>query len=43
MAQCVECGAETLLYVNGVPICSKCDDKAQKPPPTPAKPQPKKK
>jgi hypothetical protein len=27
MAQCSECGAETLLYVFGIPLCDKCDDK----------------
>jgi ligand-binding sensor domain-containing protein len=26
MAKCVRCGAETILYVNGVPVCVPCDD-----------------
>ena len=26
MARCNWCGAETLLYENGVPICLKCSD-----------------
>src|SRR5579862_4027167 len=37
MAACAYCGAETELYVNGVPICPKCSDElggkpAKKPP-----------
>jgi hypothetical protein len=27
MAQCSECGAETLLYVFSIPLCDECDDK----------------
>ena len=36
MAKCACCGAETILYVNGVPICVDCDNQkpdAQSPPP----------
>jgi hypothetical protein len=29
MAQCAVCGAATELYVNGVPLCSQCDDKRE--------------
>lgn len=29
MARCTNCGAETSLYVNGVPVCVKCDDALQ--------------
>ncbi len=25
MVKCVDCGADTILYVNGVPVCRKCD------------------
>ena len=25
MEKCVKCGADTILYVNGVPLCMKCD------------------
>ena len=25
MAKCVHCGAETILHVNGVPVCTDCD------------------
>lgn len=25
MAKCVQCGAATVLYVNGVPLCTDCD------------------
>jgi hypothetical protein len=27
MPKCIECGAETKLYVNGVPVCPKCEEK----------------
>jgi hypothetical protein len=27
MAKCSQCGAETPLYVNGVPLCLECDKK----------------
>jgi hypothetical protein len=30
MAQCSECGAETLLYVSSIPLCDECDDKRSK-------------
>lgn len=26
MAKCYLCGAETVLHINGVPICVKCDE-----------------
>ena len=26
MAKCVTCGADTILFVNGTPFCTKCDD-----------------
>lgn len=29
MAKCVNCGAETTLYVFGTPICIACDDEAK--------------
>jgi len=37
MAKCVYCGAETELYVNGVPVCLECSEEregepAKKPP-----------
>jgi hypothetical protein len=25
MAECVHCGADTILYNNGVPVCVDCD------------------
>jgi hypothetical protein len=25
MAKCTNCGDETLLHVNGVPLCPRCD------------------
>lgn len=28
--KCCECGAETCLFVNGVPICVVCDAKREK-------------
>jgi len=31
MGKCSQCGADTILYVNGIPICLKCDG-AQKTP-----------
>lgn len=41
MAACAYCGAETELYVNGVPVCLKCseerDNRASKKPPTSSK------
>lgn len=30
MARCVKCGADTILFVNGTPICTKCDDEENK-------------
>jgi hypothetical protein len=30
LARCAECGADTILYVNGVPLCLKCDYKLRK-------------
>jgi hypothetical protein len=27
-AKCLYCGAETMLYVNGVPVCLACEKKA---------------
>jgi hypothetical protein len=30
MAQCSECGAETLQYVSSIPLCDECDDKRSK-------------
>jgi hypothetical protein len=35
MARCVQCGKETDLHVNGVPICPTCDGKREKKPPPP--------
>jgi hypothetical protein len=29
MAKCSQCGAETQLYVNGVPICPACDNRSE--------------
>lgn len=29
MAQCIDCGAETQLYVADVPICPSCEDKRE--------------
>jgi uncharacterized Zn finger protein (UPF0148 family) len=29
MLPCSVCGAPTLLLVNGVPICSRCDDERE--------------
>ena len=26
MARCVKCGAETIVFVEGVPVCVVCDD-----------------
>jgi hypothetical protein len=26
MAHCVKCGAETIMFVQGVPICVACDE-----------------
>jgi hypothetical protein len=28
MAKCEHCGTDTSLYVNGKPVCSKCDAEA---------------
>ena len=28
MAKCEQCATDTSLYVNGKPVCSKCDDEA---------------
>ncbi len=36
MAKCVRCGAETILLVNGVPVCTDCDGKPVKPAASPA-------
>ena len=46
MAQCVKCGAETILLVEGVPICVACDETPNKKgtlilPKPPAKEKPK--
>ena len=30
MGKCCQCGAETPLYVNSVPICLKCSDERDK-------------
>jgi hypothetical protein len=30
MARCVRCGADTILFVNGTPVCTKCDDEENK-------------
>jgi len=30
MAKCVVCEAETPLFVNGVPLCAKCDAEQEK-------------
>jgi len=35
MANCVYCGADTILYVNGRPVCVRCSDEidaGRKPP-----------
>lgn len=41
--KCCDCGAETCLFVNGVPICVVCDAKRDKvsafPIPTPLRPR----
>ena len=29
MAKCIECGAETRLYVEGFPLCVRCDTPSQ--------------
>jgi hypothetical protein len=29
VAKCAWCGAETILHINGVPICTACDDKRE--------------
>ena len=31
MAKCSQCGAETLLYSRGVPICLECVEKNENP------------
>jgi hypothetical protein len=36
MGKCTQCGADTILYVNGIPLCVKCDG-AQKTPSIPPK------
>ena len=28
MAKCARCGAETILHVNGTPVCTDCDSKS---------------
>jgi hypothetical protein len=45
MAQCIYCGTNTSLYVNGVPLCLQCDKDLQlgrKPPDRETNPQPPK-
>jgi hypothetical protein len=37
MSKCVRCGAETRLYLNGVPICPECDEKPKPAAPVPTK------
>jgi len=32
MAKCVFCGAETILFVSGEPVCVECDNKLEKRP-----------
>jgi hypothetical protein len=27
--KCADCGAETIVYVNGIPLCPICDDKRE--------------
>ncbi len=39
LARCAECGADTILYVNGVPLCLKCDYKLRKEGIDPKKPR----
>ncbi len=30
LSRCAECGADTILHVNGVPLCLKCDYELRK-------------
>jgi hypothetical protein len=41
MAKCIKCGDDTLLLVNGVPLCPRCDKLQTKTKPTnyPMKPK----
>jgi hypothetical protein len=36
--KCCDCGAETCLFVNGVPICVVCDARREKAAATPERP-----
>jgi len=27
MAKCLYCGADTILHINGIPVCVECDEK----------------
>jgi hypothetical protein len=38
MADCTYCGAETILQVNGVPVCVQCDKRLSEPDPETRKP-----
>jgi len=31
MANCIRCGAEIMLYVNGTPLCVDCDNETPAP------------
>ncbi len=30
MHKCVLCGADTILFINGIPICVECDEEREK-------------
>jgi len=30
MHKCVLCGADTILFINGLPICVECDEEREK-------------
>ena len=31
MAKCIHCGADTILHINGNPICVACDERKNNP------------
>jgi len=40
MQKCAQCGLPTVLFVNGVPLCTSCDDKRERgEKPTPERPE----